>query len=105
MGMRKMAMKKSIIAKGRGAKARVFRGLKAKTVGGLTKANLIKNKAGKIMSKKASLRAKSSKGGKAILKWAAACKQARKQLGLKGFVACKKGSKFYTTVKAIYSKK
>merc|ERR1719375_1412365 len=105
MKMRKMAMKKSVIAKGKLAKSVVFRGSKVKTSGGLKKSDLVKNKAGKVVSKKASLRAKNSKNGKKILKWAAATKQARKQLGVKGFVAVKKGSKLYNAVRAIYNRK
>merc|ERR1712219_102074 len=54
--MKKKAVSK--IAKGRFAKVVVFRGSKAKTSGGLTGADLIRNKRGKIVSKKASLRAK-----------------------------------------------
>merc|ERR1712178_400485 len=49
------AMKKkavSQIAKGRYAKAVVFRGTKAKTYTGLTKSDLVKNKNGKIVTKK-----------------------------------------------------
>merc|ERR1712194_913621 len=56
MGKAMRAMKKksvSKIAKGRYAKSVVFRGTKAKTVGGLAKGDLIKNKRGKIVSKKA----------------------------------------------------
>merc|ERR1719253_298715 len=87
MKARKMAMKRSKIARGRGAKARVFKGSKAKTSGGLTKGDIIKNKRGRYVSKKASHRSKNSKGGKAIAKWAAAFKQARKNLGVKGFKA------------------
>merc|ERR1712124_101410 len=37
---------------GRFAKSVVFRGTKAKTVGGLTKTDLVENKRGKIVSKK-----------------------------------------------------
>ena len=84
----KKAMKVSI-AKGRGALARVFSGKKAKTVGGLTKSDLVKNKAGKVVSKKRSLLGK--KNGAAIKKWAAACTKARKALGIKGF--CPVGGK------------
>jgi len=94
----------SKIARGRGAKARVFKGSKAKTSGGLTKGDIIKNKRGRYVSKKASHRSKNSKGGKAIQKWAAAFKQARKNLGVKGFKACKKGSALYNATKAIYKK-
>merc|ERR1711924_309566 len=80
------AMKKksvSKIAKGSHAKSMIFRGTKEKTVGGLTKSDLIKNKYGKVVSKKASLRAKKNSG------WTTAIQKARKALGLKGFVAIK----------------
>ena len=49
------AMKRvSKFAKGRYAKSVVFRGTKTSTVGGLTKSSLMRNKNGKIVSKKAS---------------------------------------------------
>ncbi|CAD7928963.1 unnamed protein product [Amoebophrya sp. A25] len=86
MGMKKMAMKKSTIAKGKRAKSSVFKGAKAKTSGGLKKSDLKKNKAGKIVSVKASAAAKKSKGAKKILAWSAALVKARKALGIKGFV-------------------
>ena len=98
-------MKKSVIAKGKRAKVSVFKGTKAKTSGGLTKADLKKNKRGKIVSAKASNRAKSSKSGMKIAAWGLALKAARKQLGIKGFKACKKGSALYKATKAIYGKK
>merc|ERR1712127_519335 len=57
--MKAMKIKRtSTIARGRMAKARVFAGKKAKTVGGLTKETLTKSKTGKIVSKAASARAK-----------------------------------------------
>merc|ERR1711920_229883 len=87
MAMKKMAMKKSIVGK----KAAVFKGSKVKTSGGLKKSDLIKNKAGKVVSKKASARSKASKGGKVIAKWGAATKKARVALGIKGF--CPVGGK------------
>merc|ERR550537_1342256 len=83
--MKKMAMKKSVIAKGKRAKVSVFKGSKEKTVGGLKKSDLKKSKKGKIVSKKASDRAKNSKNGKKIAAWGNACKAARKALGIKGF--------------------
>merc|ERR1711970_724396 len=52
--MKKKAKRVSKIAKGRGAKARVFKGQKAKTVGGLKKSDIVKNKNGKFVSKKKS---------------------------------------------------
>merc|ERR1712194_627216 len=82
--MKKKAMKKSVIAKGK--RAKVLRGSKEKTSGGLKKDNLRKNKGGIIVSKKASDRAKKAYAGSALQKWAKACQAARKELGLKGMV-------------------
>merc|ERR1719316_1013079 len=95
------AMKKSKIAKGRLAKSLVFKGTKAKTVGGLTKSDLVKSKAGKIVSKKMQAKGKAlyAKFGQ---KWASAVQKARKALGLKGFVAIKKGLPLYTKAKGFY---
>merc|ERR1719249_63992 len=84
------AMKKkrvSVVAAGKRAKSSVFSGRKQKTVGGLTKANLVKNKTGKVVSKKMSARAKQAYAGSKIKLWADAVKAARKALGLTGFVA------------------
>ena len=97
--MKKKAVSK--VAKGRMAKSVVFRGTKEKTVGGLTKSDLIRNKYGKIVSKKASLRAKKNNF---IKGWATAVQQAREALGLKGFVAIKKGSALYNKAKELYKK-
>merc|ERR1712182_136201 len=95
--MKKKAVSK--IAKGRMAKSVVFRGTKEKTVGGLTKSDLIKNKYGKIVSKKASLRAKKNYF---IKGWITAVQKARRALGLKGFVAIKKGSALYKKARELY---
>merc|ERR1712066_226970 len=89
--MKKEAMKKamkkvSVIAKGKFARAAVFRGSKAKTASGMTKATLKKSKSGKIVSKASSDRAKKAYASSGIKKWADACKAARKALNLKGFV-------------------
>merc|ERR1719213_373751 len=92
------AMKKktvSKIAKGRMAKVLVFRGSKEKTVGGMTAASLTKNKNGKIASKERSAFGKKSA-------WIAAVTKARNALGLKGFVAIKKGSALYKKAKELY---
>merc|ERR1719316_2467940 len=89
------AMKKksvSKIAKGRMAKVLVFRGSKAKTVGGLTASSLIKNKHGRVVSKKLSLRGKKNA-------WMIAVQKARKELKIKGFCAVKKGTEFYKKAK------
>merc|ERR1712167_458722 len=102
--MRRMAMKKSNIAKGKRAKSSVFKGSKVKTSGGLKKGDLMKNKSGKIVSRKASNAAKKRKGYKSIVKWAHSLKQARKQLNVKGFKPCKKGSALYKATLALYKK-
>merc|ERR1711937_645946 len=79
------------------AKRHVFAGKTAKTIGGLNKGDLVKNKRGKIVSKKAANRAKKSP-------WIAAVAAARKALNIKGFAAIKKGSPLYNKAKALYKK-
>merc|ERR1719410_1626572 len=82
----KKVKKVSKIAKGRGAKAAVLKGKKEKTTSGLTAASLVKNKAGKVVSKKASARGKK----------------------IKGFCLCggktEQGKKLLAKVRAIYKK-
>merc|ERR550537_1067944 len=82
--MKRMKKKVSIIGKRRS----VFSGTKTKTSSGLKKTDFKKNKAGKIVSTKASAAAKKRSGYKKIVKWAAAFKAARKSLGIKGFCPC-----------------
>merc|ERR1712217_688879 len=81
------AKRVSVIAKGKRARASVFRGTKEKTQGGMTKAKLTKNKNGRIVSKAASARAKRNFADSALKKWCDAVKAARKSLNLNGFVA------------------
>merc|ERR1719471_1969959 len=95
------AKRVSVIAKGRMAKALVFSGRKEKTVGGMTKASLIRNKFGKIVSKKASERAKKNFASSGLKAWTDAVKAARKALNLTGFIAI--GGKS-ATGKALYAK-
>lgn len=102
----KKAMKKpkkkaaSIIAKGKRARASVFAGKKQRTKTGLKKADLKKNKDGKIVTKKKSALGK--KQFKNVAKWIGACKQARDQLGITGFAAVKKGTPLYNLAKELY---
>ena len=96
---KRKAKRVSKIAKGKRMKSSVFRGTKEKTLSGLTKSDLIKNKRGKIVSKKASIRAKKNNY---IKGWTTAVQKARKALGLKGFVAIKKGSPLYNKAKELY---
>merc|ERR1719350_871025 len=101
-GMKAMKAKRvSVIAKGRLAKAVVFRGTKVKTSGGLTKDKLIRNKNGRIVSKAASAHSKKAYATSGIKAWADAIKSARKALNLTGFVAI--GGKS-ATGKALYAK-
>merc|ERR1712005_56892 len=93
------AMKKKSVSKigrGRYAKSMVLRGSKEKTVGGLTAKDLIKNKYGKVVSKKSSSRAKKSP-------WIQAIAKARKALKITGFVAIKKGTPLYAKAKEFYT--
>merc|ERR1712046_249875 len=62
--------------------------------------DLIKNKAGRIVSKKQSLAAKQ----RGTLKpWLAAVKKARVALKITGFVAIKKGTPFYQKASEFYN--
>merc|ERR1719476_1026469 len=87
-GMKGMkTMKKSKIARGVMARSLVFRGRREKTVGGLKKDALVKNKAGKVVSKRASQMAKRRYATSGLKKWIEAVKSARKALNITGFVA------------------
>ena len=82
--MKATSKRVSKIAHGRYAKAVVLRGSKEKTVGGLTKTSLMRNKRGKIVSKKAS-----AQGRKAFVRvkdWVTSVQAARKALQFSGFV-------------------
>ena len=101
-GMKRRAMKVSIIARNKLAKLTVFRGNKVKTSGGLKKTDLIKNKNGRVVSRKASASAKKGKSAK----WVAACNKARKALNIKGFQAIggksSKGQALLKKARSIY---
>ena len=88
---RRMKKRVSKVAKGKRQKSSVFRGTKEKTSGGLKKTDLIRNKRGKVVSRKQSTRSRTSKGGRVIARWGVQTKQARRQLGIKGF--CPVGGK------------
>merc|ERR1712122_174350 len=90
------AKRTSIIARGRLAKALVFRGSKQKTSGALTK-----NKTGRIVSKSKSARGKKNWANSALKRWIDAVKQARKELKVTGFCAV---SGKTATGKAVYAK-
>jgi hypothetical protein len=98
----KMAKKVSKIGKRRS----VFSGKKVKTVGGLQKKDLKKNKAGKIVSIKSSAAGK--KAYKRIQGWTSAVSKARKALGVKGFCAVggksAKGQALLKKARSLYKK-
>merc|ERR1711862_755064 len=79
------------------ARRRVFAGKAGKTQSGLSADDLVKNKTGRVVSKKASARAKNSP-------WIAAVAAARKALNIKGFSAIKKGTPLYIKAKQLYKK-
>lgn len=70
-----------------GTKAKVWNGTKKYTKSGLMKKDLLRNKHGKIITRK------QYKMGQKLKKspWVKACIKARKMLGLKGFVPLNKG--------------
>merc|ERR1712057_154016 len=96
--MKKKAVSK--IAKGKLAKLVVFNGTKEKTYTGLKKSDLTKSKSGKIVSKKQSANGKKAYAN--IKGWTVAVQKARKALGVKGFIAVKKGSALYKKAKELY---
>merc|ERR1712061_117039 len=99
------AMGVSKIAKGKLRKLVVFKGNKEKTSGGLTKAQLIKNKNGKVVSKASSAAGK--KAYKHISGWTKACQAARKALDIKGFCIIggktAQGKALYAKAKSLYT--
>merc|ERR1712226_158539 len=87
----------------RGTRAQVWRGTRAKVkTTGQAKSDLMKSKTGKIVSKKAYAAGKKAYKRNGLSKWTKAFMAARKKLGIKGFVACKKGTKFYKEAMKIY---
>merc|ERR1719486_873047 len=101
------AMKRvSKIAKGRLAKFLVFKGTKEKTTSGLTKDDLVRNKRGKIVSRK-----KSALGKKfdRVRGWRESVMKARALMGMSGFVAMNgqtaQGKALYAKTRSFYQGK
>merc|ERR1719164_246938 len=100
---RMKAMKRvSKIAKGPRARAAVFLALgpKTKTASGLEKKDMMRNKAGKIVTKKSHAAGRRAYAN--IKGWVTAVSKARKELKIKGFKAVKKGTPLYKRAKEIY---
>merc|ERR1719246_200478 len=97
----------SKIAKGKMSRATVFKGNKEKTKTGLTKAMLVKSKSGKIVTKKSSAAGK--KAYKNIQGWTKAVQQAKKALGVTGFLIVggktAAGKALYAKAKAVQQAK
>merc|ERR1712244_156712 len=102
MGVRRRRRKARKVSV-RGTRNQVFRGTRQKVkTTGQTKDDLMKNKRGRVVSKKANAAGKRTYKRNGLVKWNKAFMQARKNLNLKGFVACKKGSKFYKEAMRLY---
>merc|ERR1712150_395460 len=87
----------------RGSRNQVWRGTRRKVkTTGQTKGDLMKNKRGRVVSKKANAAGKRTYKRNGLNKWTKAFMQARKNLGLKGYVACKKGTRFYKEAMKLY---
>jgi hypothetical protein len=86
----------------KGSKRQVWNGTKVKTTGGLKKSDYMMNKRGRVVSKKMSAASKKRYHKNGLSKWVKATQRARKELGLKGFVAIKKGTKYYKLAKKYY---
>merc|ERR1712137_55501 len=97
---KKKATRVSKIARGRYRMVKVFKGLKEKTSGGLKKDDVMLNKRGKVVSKRRSARAKIQY--KNISGWHKAFMQARKVLGITGFLPVKKGTQLYIKTREFY---
>merc|ERR1712093_157063 len=102
-GMRVQKKSVSKVAKGRLAKHLVFKGTKEKTVSGLTKDDIIRNKAGKLVSRK-----KSALGKKfdRVKNWRESFMKARAAMGVRGFVAMNgqtaQGKALYAKTRSLY---
>merc|ERR1712173_40794 len=85
-----------------GSYIKVWNGSAKFTKGGLTKDQLMKNKRGKIVSKKMFAKGQALKGKSS---WMAAVVQARKELGITGFCLMNRGAQgvaLYNKAKEIY---
>merc|ERR1712131_118735 len=85
----------------RGSRRQVWNGTRTKTVGSLQKGDLMQNKRGRIVSKKAS-KAGKKRYNQHLKPWVAAFTKARAKLGITGFVPCKKGTELYKETLRLY---
>ena len=103
----KKAMKESKLARGSRMRAAVLSGRKEKTYTGHKASDLIKNRRGKIVTKKNSAAARKRYEGSKLQKWIQSISIARKQLGITGYVSMNsptpEGRAFYAKTRAIYT--
>jgi hypothetical protein len=85
----------------RGTRRQVWAGTRQKTMSGMDKSMFMKNKNGKIVSKK--MHAKGKRIYKNIRGWTQAVSKARKALGITGFCAVKKGTALYMKAREFYN--
>merc|ERR1712039_1024997 len=95
------AMKAKRVSK-RMAKAIAFRGGNTGGATTLAKSDLVRCKTGKIVSKAKSVLAK-KRYAAGIGKWTKAVQNARKELGVRGFLAIKKGTPLYKKAKEFFN--
>merc|ERR1711862_919278 len=85
------------------AKGIAFRGGNSVGANKLKKADLLKSKSGRIVSKVKSMLAK-KRYASGVGKWTKAVQKARKEMGVTGFVAIKKGKGILHRVKVLNSR-
>ena len=84
----------------RGSRRQVWNGSRHHTNSGHNKAHLMKNRNGKVVTKKS--HAAGRRAYKNIRGWTQAVSKARKALGITGFCAVKKGTPLYKKAREFY---
>ena len=85
----------------RGTRRQVWNGSRHHTNSGHAKSHLMKNKNGKVVTKKS--HAAGRRAYKNIRGWTQAVSKARKALGITGFCAVKKGTALYNKAREFYN--
>jgi len=85
----------------RGSRRQVWNGTRQKNMSGMDKSCFMKNKSGKIVSRKQ--HAAGKRAFKNIRGWTQAVSKARKALGITGFCAVKKGTALYMKAREFYN--
>merc|ERR1711972_487639 len=88
------------IARGRYRFAMVVKGTRSRTSGGLRKVDIMKNKVGRLVSKKRSLHGRKQYGN--ISLWIESTTAARRELGISGWFNVKRGTALYARAKELH---